>query len=411
MRARELLGGIAAMVIVLSCALLAQEVEEREAERPEPQERVRRIIVKRYTAIGAAELYRAIGENVRADVRFRDEFDRPVQLTGALRTVRLGGRRVRIGAAFRAEKDICCLVPLDARDQAQKVRDLRRGQMVTVEGTVLGIIAGNRCVLVDMVLTGAQQESVIQHELILEWPARQRVRPELITEPGDYEVGFPCRWQEGEEETVRVLVEQRVRAEFLAELKELEEIARGGREEKDYRLYKASAVYDYARDDVRIDVSFEDRIKGPTRRYADLNVVRLRGRRPIRIGYAFDTYQQITCLIPDRDEELLDRARRALPGQDVMIKGTVVGRVGAYRAVLVDELDFPSLNGVAETPDVWVVEIVWGEQRPMPIWRPGTYRRLFPCRFVEGRAERLDITLREVRLIGGRKGGKEGAGE
>ena len=422
MKARQLLVYAATALVVVPGLVLAQEAADTKGEELAPDEGVRRMVVKRYTTLGPEAVYRAVNSNVLADVRFSDEFDGPVRLTGALRFIRIGDRRETVGAAFSTQSRLCCLVPLEAKEQMEKLRELAKGQTITVEGTVAGIVAAAKCVLVDRVLTGAEKQSDIHHELLLEWPGVAAARPKIIVEPGEYESKFPCRWQAGQFETAVVLVEETSRMGFLEELRRLEEAARElaeeGEEEgkkapavKVYNLYRPEAVYEHARNDNQLDVRFQDRVKGPTPPSPNLAQVRLRGQAPVRIGYAFETYMRITCLVPRENEDLLDRAKRMMRGQEVLVKGTVLGQVGAHRAVLVDELELPSVKGEVETPDVWVIKIFWGKAKPLMLWQPGTYTRDLPCQFVDRRTERLQITLQEVRYIGGKKEGEEGEEE
>jgi len=391
----------------------AQRAAEPRPQRLNPDEGVKRVVVKRYTTLGAEAVWQAAGGGVRADVRFADTFVEAVPVSPAMRLVQLGQRRVLMGRAFKTESDLWCLVPRDlAEQQLTTIRSLMKGQSITVEGTIVGIIAAHRCVLVDMVLVGSEEASTIDYQLALNWPGRQDVKPNLIIKPGEYQVEFPCQWQKGAVEKLTLLVQVRERARFMEQLKELEGAA--GTEEskpKVYDLYKPEAILEHARENHQLNVRFEEHIKGPAPRDARVASVRLRGQQPVRIGYALDTYTGIVCMIPAREVELVDRASMAISGQQVAIKGTIVGQVGAYRVVLVDDIDFPSLQGAAETPHVWAVQVFWADAAPMLLWKPGTYTEEFPCQFVKGRTERVVIALQEVRLIKEKQEGEGARGE
>jgi len=401
-------------ILVLAGTSLGQEHAAPQGEAVEPLTEIRRIVLKRYVELAPLVVWRAADADARADVRFEDTFDRAGPARGVLERVRLGPRAYRIVLVALTESRLTCLVPAGQSDTIKKVLNLNRGQEITVEGTVVGRIGAHRAVLVDRILTGHDERSQVEHELVFRWPGQRGALPKLITKPGDYSVEYPCRHKKGEVERATVLVEQLPRKWFLAELErrraaeaaaqEGEEPQEGEAPEKRYDTYRPEAVYRHAADGSILNVRFTDRVKG--RAVGVPRAVPVPRGRAVRVGYAFDTYVGLTCIVPAQDAPLVELAARLIPGQDVEIKGTILPPVGAFKGVLVDELVLQGLEGPTETPDVWVVRVFWGEEEPRMFYEVGTYPLQFPCQFVEGRAEMLVAELREVRVI---KGEREGA--
>ncbi len=403
MRISRASGGIAWVIVVLAAGAMAQEPGPQVGRVMEPLTEIRRIVLKRYARLAPVAVWEAAERGVGLDVRFSDSFNGAGRARGALRTVRLGKRYYRIGALFGTENALTCLVPANQTDTLKKVAGFHRGQEITVEGTIVGAIGERRCVLVDRVLTGHDAKSVIEHELILGWAEEGGVAHKKIVKPGEYTVEIPCRNRKGQSVTAAVLVEQFPREWFL---KQMERRGAAGEDmwegpPKRYDRYSPEAVYRHAADGALRHVRFEDRVKGRAPGFP--RTVRLPGRRLIRIGRAFDTYTGLTCLMRARDHAAMQLARRLVPGQDVEVKGTILPPAGGYKIVLVDELVLPGATGPTESPEIWVVTVFWGEEEPRMFYEVGRYLLDFPCRFVEGRTERLTAELREVRVIKGRR--------
>lgn len=398
---------IAAIFVAISGAVaMAQEAEGGEQpEQKEPEdEAVRRMEVKRYLGLTPDVVAKAILRGVQRNVRFNDTFEEAASPSRAVQRVRMGGRTYRIGVMFRTGNDIICLVPREQQDTIQKLgppNPMRTGQRITVEGTTLQRVGGMRTLLVDRVLTGHEQESVIEHELRIGWPGYRGVEPRTITEPGEHIVEFPCRYDQEETESIRVVVEQRDREQFLAQLEEEgeaeEEDTEGEEEEKRYDRYDPSAVYKHIMRGNVLNVQFEEMVRGNPPRTPDR--LRLPNGRNLRIGTAFDTYTGITCLIRQSDEDLVDLAERVVPGQSVIVWGTTLPSRRSYKPMVVDKLELPGTTRPGQSPHVWVVKLHWGEETPVRFYQVGSYGLTFPCRHVEGRPERVLVELREIRVI------------
>jgi hypothetical protein len=384
--------------------------EVGEAMEPETEE-IRRMEVKRYLGLSGQVVAEAIVRGVTRDVRFEDTFEEATgRVSSAVRTVRLRGERYRIAAMFRTQNDIVCLIPADQQDTLDKVgppNPMRIGQKITIEGTTLGMMRGMRTFLVDRVLTGHEEMSVIEHELILRWPrSRRRAEPQRIAEAGEYTTEFPCRYEEEKTERIRLVVQRREREAFMEELRRQREAAlpeeEGAREEqpeqeKQYSTYEPAAVYKHIMRDNVLHINFNDRVRGePPNIPRQLTLPN--GRR-LRIGTAFDTYIGITCLVPSSNEELTDLARRVIPGQEVQVWGTTLPSRASYKPMVVDRMELPGTTRPGESEHVWVVQVSLPGEDPKRFYEVGSYALDFPCQHMENRTERVVAELREVRVI------------
>lgn len=424
MKFRKILLVAGLMLAIGPVITTVRGAEEAGGEAMEPEaEEIRRMEVKRYLGLSGQVVAEAIVRGVTRDVRFEDTFEEAARASAAVRTVRLRGERYRIAAMFRTQNDIVCLIPADQQDTLEKVgppNPMRVGQKITVEGTTLGMVRGMRTFLVDRVLTGDEEMSVIEHELVLRWPrSRRRAEPQRITEPGEYTAEFPCRYEEESTERVRLVVQRRGREEFMEQLRQEREAAReaeegeeGAREEREerekhYSTYEPAAVYKHIMRDNVLHVSFTDRVRGaPPSTPRRLTLPN--GRR-LRVGAAFDTYIGITCLVPASNEELTDLARRVIPGQDVQVWGTTLPSRASYKPMVVDRMELPGTTRPGQSEHVWVVQVFLPDETPKRFYEVGSYGLDFPCQHVENRTERVVAELREVRVIQ-REVEEEGAG-
>ena len=370
----------------------------------EPSEEVEHVIVKRYADLSAGDAYQAVRTSEGANVRFTDSFDGRVAVPARFGTVRVGQQARRTVAAFVTEVGLHCLIASDDEESLQKAPTLRQGQTTTIEGTILGTDGARRCVLVDRILTGSEKMSEISHEIVLRWPGQTA---KLILQPGNYTVPFPCNHVEGKTEQIRVLVAERDKEAFLRQI-EKEMAEEEGEPQRTYGTYSPTLVYQYAKADRQIDVRFRDKFKGAVRPVPQLRVARIRGRGEIRIGYAFETYEGITCLVPAGKLIVMDKARRSVPGQTILVQGTISGRHGIYRCVVVDNLETyigDTLAGKVEAGKVWEIKVFLPGQTPKMLYKPGTYADAltFPCQHKEGAVERFALELREVRLVRAQK--------
>jgi hypothetical protein len=413
---------VAGVMLAVGSAMTTVRGAEAEAERMEPEKKeIRRMEVKRYLGVNPEVVAKAIMRGVNRDVRFEDSFEAAARASSGLRTIPLRGQRYRIAVMFRTQNGIVCLVPADQEDTIQKMgppNPMRVGQKLTIEGTTLGMAGGLRTFLVDRVLTGHEERSIIQHELVLRWPrSRQQVQPKMIRQPGEFTTQFPCRYEQGETEQVRFVVQRRVRKEFMKQLQQEQEAAREtqegeGREpepeprEKRYDKYEPAAVYKHIMRDNVLNVHFIERVRGePPRTPRRLTLPN--GRR-LRVGAAFDTYTGITCLVRAEDEKLTDLAQRIIPGQDVEVWGTTLPARASYKPMVVDRLNVPGTTRPGESEHVWVVRVFLPDQKPKRFYQVGSYALDFPCQHVDDRTERLVAELREIRVI---RGEAEGEGQ
>jgi len=384
---------------------------------------LRRVPTKPYFQLSPEVIWRAADAGAQANVRFDAAYEGLVPLGRALRVVRLDGQLVPIAAAFGTAGNLTCLVPAGQPDTLEKLGNLAAQQQLTVEGTIIGVIGTYRCVMVDRLIVGKEEESRLEEELELRWPGMRGVAPVVITEPGDHAVDFPCRYVRGQTEGVVVSIEQQPREQFMEQLRRAREAAREEtataegetgarppateRSKKSYRLYEPAAVYRLASDAEVRDVQFRDRVNA--RSNLAPRFVPVPGEGPTEVGYAFDTATGLTCLVRADDEETMAQLGSIIPGLDVTVRGTTLPGVPGLRTVVVDKLEFPGLTPPARPPFVWVVSVYWGEEEPRRFYEPGIYPLQFPCRYNERRRELLEVELREVRVIlGETEAGSEG---
>ena len=421
--------------LVLASMIAVPWAWAREAENPESAQPVRTIPIKAYTPLKAVAVWKvaSASDKVLVDVRFKDTFDRlSTSVPAAAREIRIGADTYRIAVMMTTETDLSLLVPVEQTDTLEKVKDFKKGRQFGVEGTVLGSVAGRECVLVDRILTEVEDKSVIKYELTLTWPGTGAKAKKLIA-PGEYNnVEFPCRYAKDMPETFIVVIEQKTREQLDKIIEQREKAAaeaaakkaaeaapkKEGKEEKpaekppepsapkSYATYRGEEVYKYAVTGTKLNVLFKDTIRGGAAPSRDIKtvpprlaMVRLSADRPIKIGLAFDTYLGLTCIVPADNKKLMARASSMLPGLDVTIRGMILQPAGAYKVVLVDDIDFPQDVGQAEIPDVWVVTIFWDPQRPKVFYEPGKYPILFACRNVADKKEELQAELEAKREI------------
>ncbi|MCK4374875.1 MAG: hypothetical protein KAX19_06075, partial [Candidatus Brocadiae bacterium] len=100
-------------------------------------------------------------------------------------------------------------------------------------------------------------------------------------------------------------------------------------------------------------------------------------------------------LVPADMPTLMGRAVSALPGEEVHIRGTIIG--GSRAAVLVDYIGFPAQEAEG---DAWLVSIEWPGLPSRAFWDYGYYELVgLPCQHEPGRFEALRVFLTEVRIL------------
>lgn len=402
---------VTVLMMVACCLLPIQAQEEDGKEKGEPKEESgRRMEVKRYFGVGPDLVSDAIARDLKRDVRFSDTYEEVQSPPQSLRRITVEGERYRIAAMIRTGSGLYCLVPEDQEESLSELRQSDRiseGQEITIEAMTLGRSSGRNMLLLDRIIVGEEVESRIEHEVVLRWP-NAGADPIRITEPGEHSVSFPCRYAEDEEATLRVIVKEEDRDEFLSEIEEEEknDTEEGSEEgsgddgeddEKQYRNFEAQGVYKKIRGNNRLDVQFEDRIKGPSRGVPDR--IQIPGGQRLRIGAAFDTYGDVTCLIPAEKEDMVDLVEQIIPGQDVRVWGATLPPVGRYKPLLVDKVELPGIVEPKSNPNVWDVTVLWDDGEAVQFYKLGTYELDFPCQHEDGREEGLIVDLREVRVI------------
>ena len=386
------------------------------AEAPQ----VVKVLVKQYKTLSAANVYRAALAGAQANVRFGDAFGSRTVVPDALRRVELEGRAFLPVLAFRTQGDLVCLV---ARSNMSALRSLlglpedwplsdtalgqalalNRGQRITVEGTVVGEVVGDKYVLADAVWTGEKPEADVQRELHLSWGNSGVTQ--TVTKPGAQVLQFPCSYKADESESMKVVVTEVDGPTLLAQLARIAAVQEGIRAAvKEYGQYQPEDVYRSAGDEGGVNVDFVDTVATVRRERlpeALSTVPALRAGRPVDlpVSQAFDTGSRITCLVPVTARNLSAQVVSALPGEKVRVRGTTVGRRGAANCVLVDYMGF--LTGEETEPKAtWLVSIDYVRVGTMTFWDYGFYAMPdLPCQHVAGRYEVLRLLLGDFRTV------------
>ncbi|MHC5034315.1 MAG: hypothetical protein ACYTFZ_04705, partial [Planctomycetota bacterium] len=363
---------------------------------------------------------RAAVDGFQANVRFTDAFAGRTLVADGVSQVTLQGVGYVVVAAFRTRSDLVCLVsgvngealralfglpadwPLTAAVLNRQMV-LNPGQRITVEGTVVGTAVGEKYVLVDSVLFDGAPPGAIRREMQIWWPGAQE--PSVITAPGTSTVEFPCTHVEGETESVEVTVRALTPEAVMEEVSRMA-AQREGRPTgvKTYGQYSAGDVYRHARDNNRVDVDFADVVTavfGPNLPTEIAFTSGLRAGMPVRlrVGSVFQTDGRLTCLVPADLPVLLSRAATVLPGEDVRVRGTIVGQQGEFACVLVDYIGFPAQDA-ATGGDVWLVRLTWPASVARVFWDYGLYDVVgLPCQHALGRQESLRVLLGDFKLV------------
>ncbi len=380
-----------------------------------------KVPVKRYKVLSPADIYQAATQGIRADVRFRDTFSRMTAMPGPARQFELGGVTYLVERAFRTQGDLVCLVPRSSTGALRALFGLtpdwpptgalpnlpvvfNEGQRITIEGTIVGTVVGEKCVLVYSLMSGEGEPLPAQREVQLFWGAQ--TEPRIVSEPGENTLVFPCSYVEGKTGTVKVSVKAVGPEELQAELAILTAAREGlGEERKAYGQYLPDSVYRYAGQNRPVNVDFKDNVARQImgRRFpgeiAVAPAVRGGVWTQVRVGYVFETANRIACLVPRDSANLLARAAGTLPGERVHIRGTTTGLLGAYNCVLVDYIGFPDQEQVVGQGQTWWVSVECPQQQPMVFWDSGLYEIPVPCQNAPGRVERLRVVLREFREV------------
>jgi len=405
-------------VVLLACA--AGPVSFGQEAQAEPETTTIKVPVRNYKILAPADIYRAATEGLQVAVRFRDAFARSTTVPEGARRIVLRDATYLVAAAFRTEGELVCLVPRSSPDALRTLFGLpadwpltdaalsreavlNAGQRITVEGTIVGTIVGQSCVLVDSVQLGHVKRAPVEREVLLFWGGDSE--PNVIPKPGEYSLDFPCSHVEGETGTLDLKVTS-LRAEGLQEqvtglVAQLEGLPR---ERKVYGQYGAATVYRHAGSNNRLHVEFDDVVSGRLALPLPAEIATaptFRGGVATRvpIGFAFETRSRLTCLVPRDMVSLLGRAAGILPGEKIHVLGTVTGVQGVRNCVLLDYLGFPDQEEAAGDGVTWWLSLEWAGQRPAVFWDDGYYELPLPCQHARGQLELLRVLMREFRTV------------
>lgn len=418
MKTGRLVAVLAALLACSSAGVMVLAGEEAPAAAA-PALKTVEVQVKQYRDVDADSVYQAAQTGFRVDVRFKDTFVARIAVPRGLEQVSLGPISYPIALAFGTRTDLICLVPgsnlatlgqllgvpsdvlLGPADLARPLV-LNQGQQVTIEGTVLGTVRGQKYVLVESVIAGLGALPPARREVHLFWPSQ--AEPRIITEPGKQTFEFPCTRAAGKTDKLTVTVDELTPGQLDTQLAALEgmlEGISGGR--KVYGQYDPRTVYRYAGAGQVIDVDFTDQVQNilepPPRSLASAPAIRMGFPGPVPIVRAFEMAGRPTILIPDTWPTVLQQSGTLIPGETVRVLGTTVGRRDAYSCVLVDFLLFPAQAGGADAEKPWWVSIQWeGVKQSFAVWDYGQYTlAALPCQNAPGQFEMLNVLVSQFR--------------
>ena len=374
MKTGRLVAVLAALLACSSAGVMVLAGEEAPAAAG-PALKTVEVQVKQYRDVDADSVYQAALTGFRVDVRFKDTFDAQLAVPRGLEQVSIGPISYPIALAFGTRTDLICLVPctnLATISQLLGVPSdvlfgpvdlgrpmvLNQGQQITIEGTVLGTVRGQKYVLVESVITGLSSQPPARREVHLFWPTQ--AEPRIITEPGKQSFEFPCTHAANKTDKVTVTIYALAPAQLTAQLAALEgalEGVSGGF--KNYGQYDPRTVYRYAGDGQVIDVDFTDQVQSilepPPAQLASAPTMRMGVPGQVPVVRAFEMAGRPTILISDTWPTVLQQSATLIPGEMVRVLGTTVGRRDAYSCVLVDFIIFPAQVGgpEAEKHSAW----------------------------------------------------------
>ncbi len=418
MRARKLVAAVWGLLMCASAGVWAAEAAAPAAApapggaAAAPEMRTIKVQAKLYRDVSADSVYQAALMGIQADVRFQDTFDARVGVPSGMGRITIGPTDYLIVLAFHTRTDLICLVPASNPAEIAGLLGLpgnvpltpaalslpmalNAGQQITIEGTVLGTVRGQRYVLADSVNTGMPNRTPADREVHLFWPSQPE--PRIITQPGQQTYEFPCTHAKGKTDTVTVTVQAMTPDQLNARLAALQgQLETGTDANKVYGQYSPRTVYGYAGGTRSINVDFTDqvlRVLDPApRELVRATSLRLGLAAQLPIVRAFVMAGGPTILIPDTWPTVLQESAKMIPGEIVRVHGTTMGVRGMYNCVLVDYLTFPEQGETEQDSAPWWVSIQWkGIEQPYAFWDYGQYPLTLPCQNVPGKFETLTV--------------------
>ncbi len=422
MKARRLVAAVAALLVCASAGVRAGEAAAGEAAAgapAAPEMKTIKVQAKLYRDVDADSVYQAALMGIRADVRFQDTFDARLAVPRGMERLDLGPASYLVVLAFRTRTDLLCLVPSANPALLGRLLGvpsnlpigpaalslplvLNPGQQITIEGTVVGTVRGQRYVLVDSVDAGLPGQAAPEREVHLFWPSQ--AEPRIITQPGQQAFQFPCTHVKDKTDSVTVSVQALTPDQLNAQLAALQGTLEAGvSSTKVYGQYTPRTVYRYAGSTQSINADFTDQVQKvldpPPAQLASVAVLRAGYAAQVPVVRAFVMSGGPTILIPNTWPTVLQESAAMIPGETVRVHGTTVGPRGIYNCVVVDSLSFPSQREGAEVSAPWWVSIEWeGVGQPFVFWDYGQYSLApLPCQNEKGQFESLNLLISQFR--------------
>ena len=417
MRARRLVAAVAALLVCTSAGVRAGEAAAGAAA--EPETKTIKVQAKLYRDVDADSVYQAALTGIQADVRFQDTFDARLDVPSGVQRLDLGAASYLIALAFRTRTDLLCLVPSSSPGVLGQLLGvpgnvpvgpaalslpmvLNPGQQITIEGTVIGTVRGQRYVLVDSVNTGMPAQRPPEREVHLFWPGQ--AEPRIITQPGQQTFEFPCTHAKDKTDSATLTLQAMTADQLNVQLAALQgALETGINAPKVYGQYTARTVYRYAGSTQTINVDFTDQVQNvldpPPAQLASVTVLRGGLAAQVPVLRAFVMSGGPTILVPDTWPTVAQESATMIPGETIRVRGTTVGLRGIYNCVVVDSLTFPSQREGAEESAPWWVSIEWeGIKQPFVFWDYGQYSLApLPCQNAKGQYEALNVLISQFR--------------
>jgi len=354
-----------------------------------------RMFPRRYAALEPAEVTHACEANIRAAVRFQDTFKSPADKADTFR--RIGFQIYIAGEVLETGSGLLVAIPhlhytpwLD--EPLRRAKEMKTGESFVVEGISAGTCRGMPLVYADRILTPGEQASTVQFEFTLQ--GSEEIPAIVIDTASRRTVSVPISATRSVD--ITATVEQVPRPEILAWWKSL---LLGTEPPQASLRYQPLEGDEWASAEPGTDVRCEGRVEVIGIPPENLGEVETPAGITIQNGAYALVDNKIVCLIPAGEAFLVERAARILPGQDVVVEGTILAHPDEERVLMVHDIRFADIPTRPEVVDEWRLMLTGESLHPRSFYMPGEYRLGYPAR-ESGTDFEIRATLRESRRPG-----------
>ncbi len=221
----------------------------------------------------------------------------------------------------------------------------------------------------------------LARDLAVYWEGSRQL--ERVSRPGTYELKFPCTFVAGKEAALTVQVVQQEAKEEAGE--------------EPYAECTVEEARELALHGSRVGVRFKQPlVQIPLAE----GVASVRGPdgEQIGVGLAFAIPTGPVCVVPARDEGLIALARSVLPGEEVLVRGQVIGIQTGQPCVLVESLKLSRPQEPKDEPP-WTVTVRWAGQVVTEFSAAEEQFLQLSCLYAPGAAEGVRLRLREFKAV------------